>query len=188
MHLVQRVVREIPVKKSKKSTVETNKLNVTYYARVSTDYVDQEDSYERQKEHFTQMILAQPDWNYVEGYADKGITCTKAESRKEFMRMIEDCRARKIDRIFVKSVSRFARNTVDTLKYIRELKDLGISIYFETQNIDTLTPGGEMLITILAAMAEQESRTMSTNIKWAYQKRFNDGEVLISYRATLGYT
>lgn len=188
MHLVQRVVREIPVKKSQKSTVETNKLNVTYYARVSTDYVDQEDSYERQKEHFTQMILAQPDWNYVEGYADKGITGTKAESRKEFMRMIEDCRARKIDRILVKSVSRFARNTVDTLKYIRELKDLGISIYFETQNIDTLTPGGEMLITILAAMAEQESRTMSTNIKWAYQKRFNDGEVLISYRATLGYT
>lgn len=188
MPIAPRIVKEIPTYKSYSSAVESHKQNVTYYARVSTDNIEQEDSYERQKEHFTQKILARPDWNYVDGYADKGITGTKAESRKEFMRMIEDCRAGKIDRILVKSVSRFARNTVDTLKYIRELKDLGISIYFETQNIDTLTPGGEILITILAAMAEQESRTMSTNIKWAYQKRFKDGDVLISYRNTLGYT
>ena len=168
--------------------VISKKENVTYYARVSTENEEQEDSYERQKEHFEQKIKACPEWNYVEGYSDWGVTGTNAEARKNFMRMIADCRAGKINRILVKSISRFGRNTVDTLKYIRELKELGISIYFETQNIDTLTPGGEVLITILAAMAEQESRTMSTNIKWAYQKRFKDGNVLINYTGTLGYT
>lgn len=183
-----RVVREIPVMIRGNFTPVVKKLNVTYYARVSTENPEQEDSYERQKEHYTQKILANPNWNFVEGYADWGVTGTRADARENFMRMIEDCRAGKIDRILVKSVSRFARNTVDTLNYIRELKDLGISIYFETQNIDTLTPGGEMLITILAAMAEQESRTMSSNIKWSFQKRFKDGVVLINYRHTLGYT
>ena len=103
------------------------------------------------------------------------------------MRMIEDCRAGKINKILVKSISRFARNTVDALNYIRELKDLGISIYFENENIDTLTPGGEVLITILAAMAEQESRTMSTNIKWTYQKKFKNGEIILNTGLMLGY-
>lgn len=104
------------------------------------------------------------------------------------MRMIADCRAGKINKILVKSISRFARNTVDALNYIRELKELGISIYFENENIDTLTPGGEVLITILAAMAEQESRTMSTNIKWTYQKKFKNGEVILNTGLMLGYT
>ena len=130
--------------------------------------------------------MANPQWEYVPGYADWGVTGTKAEARKNFMRMIEDCRAGKINRILVKSISRFARNTVDTLMYIRELREMGISVFFETQNIDTMSASGDVLITILAAMAEQESRTMSTNIKWAYQKRFKDGQVLIN-PATLGY-
>lgn len=104
------------------------------------------------------------------------------------MRMISDCRAGKINKILVKSISRFARNTVDALNFIRELKDMGISIYFENENIDTLTPGGEVLITILAAMAEQESRTMSTNIKWTYQKKFKNGEVVLNTGLMLGYT
>lgn len=103
------------------------------------------------------------------------------------MRMIQDCRDGKIQRVLVKSISRFARNTVDALNYIRELKDLGISVFFESENIDTLTPGGEVLITILAAMAEQESRTMSTNIKWSYQKKFKNGEVMINTGMMLGY-
>lgn len=188
MPIAKRVVKEIPALNRHNITVISKRENVTYYARVSTENEEQEDSYERQKEHFEQKIKACPEWNYVEGYADWGVTGTKAEARKNFMRMIEDCRAGKINRILVKSISRFGRNTVDTLKYIRELKELGISVYFETQNIDTLTPGGEVLITILAAMAEQESRTMSTNIKWAYQKRFKDGNVLINYTGTLGYT
>ncbi len=167
-------------------TAVTAKEKVTYYARVSTENDEQEDSYERQREHFEKKIMANPKWEYVPGYADWGVTGTKAEARKNFMRMIEDCRAGKINRILVKSISRFARNTVDTLMYIRELREMGISVFFETQNIDTMSASGDVLITILAAMAEQESRTMSTNIKWAYQKRFKDGQVLIN-PATLGY-
>ena len=120
-------------------------------------------------------------------YPDPGITGTKAEKRPEFMKMIEDCRAGKIEKIMVKSVSRFARNTVDALNYIRELRDMNVSVQFESENIDTLTPGGEVLLTILAAMAEQESRTMSNNIKWAYQKKFEKGEVTINTGLMLGY-
>ena len=101
--------------------------------------------------------------------------------------MIQDCRSGKINKVLVKSISRFARNTVDALNYIRELKDLDISVYFENENIDTMTPGGEVLLTILAAMAEQESRTMSTNIKWSYQKKFQNGEVILNTGMVLGY-
>ena len=164
------------------------KENVTYYARVSTDMNEQEESYEKQREYFENYIKLRPEWNYVEGYADQGISGTKAQQRPEFMRMIEDCRKGKINRILVKSISRFARNTVDTLHYIQELKELGVSVWFETQGIDTMTPNGEVLITILAALAEQESRTISTNVKWGYQKRFKDGKVIINHRFILGYT
>lgn len=186
MAINNRVVQERPVLYRPNMTAVTAKEKVTYYARVSTENDEQEDSYERQREHFEEKIMANPKWEYVPGYADWGVTGTKAEARKNFMRMIEDCRAGKINRILVKSISRFARNTVDTLMYIRELREMGISVFFETQNIDTMSASGDVLITILAAMAEQESRTMSTNIKWAYQKRFKDGQVLIN-PATLGY-
>ena len=167
MEVKTRVVREIPALYRPNMQEITSKENVTYYARVSTDMEEQEESYENQRDYFEQYIKARPDWNYVEGYADQGISGTKAEHRPEFMRMIEDCKKGKINRILVKSISRFARNTVDTLKYIRELKELGVSVFFETQGIDTMTPNGEVLITILAALAEQESRTISTNIKWS---------------------
>lgn len=160
---------------------------VAAYARVSTEKEEQEDSFERQVEHYTKLITSNPEWQFGGIYADPGITGTRAEKRPDFMRMIADCRAGKIDRIYVKSISRFARNTVDALNYIRELKDLGIGIQFESENIDTLSPGGEVLLTILAAMAEQESRTMSTNIKWAYQKKFEKGEVIINTGTVLGY-
>lgn len=144
-----------------------NRLPVCAYARVSTNNEEQEDSLERQRDRYTQLINSKPEWKLVEIYADPGITGTRADLRKGFQRMLEDCRAGKIKKILVKSISRFARNTVDALKYIQELKDLGVSVFFETQNIDTISPGGEVLITILAAIAEQESRNMSTNIKWA---------------------
>ena len=112
----KRVVKEIPILYKPNMTVITNKEKVTYYARVSTENEEQEDSFERQRDHFSSKIRANPDWEYVEGYADWGVTGTRADSRKEFMRMIEDCRAGKINRILVKSISRFGRNTVDTLK------------------------------------------------------------------------
>ena len=123
------------------------KTVVAAYARVSTEKEEQEDSFERQVSHYTTLITSKPEWEFGGIYADPGITGTRAEKRPDFMRMIADCRAGKINKVLVKSISRFARNTVDALKYIQELKELGISVYFENENIDTLTPGGEVLIT-----------------------------------------
>ncbi len=181
-----RVVREIPMIPMQNSNIGFGKKVVCAYARVSTEFDEQEDSFERQRDHFTQVINANADWSFGGIYSDHGISGTKAEHRKEFMKMIADCKAGKIDKILVKSISRFARNTVDTLFYIRELKEIGVSVFFESEGIDTLTPGGEVLITILAAMAEQESRNISTNIKWAYNERFKQGRVLIN-SAIIGY-
>ena len=186
---VRRTVREIPrAMMLHIDTTQAAKLVVAAYARVSTEKEEQEDSFERQVSHYTTLINSKPEWDFGGIYADPGITGTRAEKRPDFMRMIADCRAGKINKILVKSISRFARNTVDALNYIRELKELGISIFFENENIDTLTPGGEVLITILAAMAEQESRTMSTNIKWSYQKKFKNGEVILNTGLMMGYT
>lgn len=186
---VRRTVREIPrAMMLHIDTTQVAKLVVAAYARVSTEKEEQEDSFERQVSHYTTLINSKPEWDFGGIYADPGITGTRAEKRPDFMRMIADCRAGKINKILVKSISRFARNTVDALNYIRELKELGISIFFENENIDTLTPGGEVLITILAAMAEQESRTMSTNIKWSYQKKFKNGEVILNTGLMMGYT
>lgn len=187
MKAKEKIVQEIPILYRANMISITEKENVTYYARVSTDLDEQEDSYELQKEYFEELIRSNPKWNYVEGYADHGISGTKDEHRPEFMRMIEDCKKGKINKILVKSISRFARNTVDTLKYVREIRELGVSIFFETQNIDTMSPGGEVLLTILAAMAEQESRIISSNVKWSYEKRFKDGKVIINTAKQLGY-
>lgn len=188
--VTKRVVRQIPSASMFDIQMVTNMATrtlVAAYARVSTEKEEQEDSFERQVEHYTTLITSNPEWQLVEVYADPGISGTRAEKRPDFMRMIADCRAGKINKILVKSISRFARNTVDALNYIRELKDLGISVYFESENIDTLTPGGEVLLTILAAMAEQESRTMSTNIKWSYQKKWQNGEITLNTGMMLGY-
>lgn len=188
MEQTRRIVHRMPsADMFRTSHYAAPKKVVAAYARVSTEKEEQEDSFERQVEHYTQLITSNPEWHFGGIYADPGITGTRAEKRPDFMRMIADCRAGKIDRIYVKSISRFARNTVDALNYIRELKELGIGIQFESENIDTLSTGGEVLLTILAAMAEQESRTMSTNIKWAYQKKFEKGEVMINTGTVLGY-
>lgn len=187
--MVRRVVREIP-SMSVFNSVDNSmpKTVVAAYARVSTEREEQEDSFERQVEYYTTFINSKSEWKFGGIYADPGITGTRAEKRPDFLRMISDCRAGKINRILVKSISRFARNTVDALNYIRELRELGISVYFESESIDTLTPGGEVLITILSAMAEQEARTMSSNIKWAYQKKFKNGEVNLNTGLMLGYS
>jgi DNA invertase Pin-like site-specific DNA recombinase len=163
-----------------------HKVNTAAYARVSTDKIEQETSFELQKAYYETYIKSRSDWRFVEIYADEG-TGTRTDKRPNFMRMIEDCRAGKIDKILVKSVARFARSTVDALKYIHELKDIGVSVYFENENIDTLTPGGEVLLTILAGMAEQESRTISSNVRWAYQKKFEAGGFILRTDAMLGY-
>lgn len=184
-----RVVREIPqaiLFNTQPNTPYTSKFVVAAYARVSTDQEAQEDSFERQVEYYTQYIKSHPEWTFGGIYADPGISGTKADSRPEFQRMIQDCRDGKINKILTKSVSRFARNTVDTLNYIRELKELNISVSFENENVDTMAPGGEILLTLLAAMAEQESRTISSNIKWAYRKKWEKGDVSLN-ALMLGY-
>lgn len=135
--VARRIVTAVPSigASAAKADREYVKEPVAAYARVSTEKEEQEDSFERQVEHYTKMIQTNPKWSFVEVYADPGITGTKADKRPNFMRMIDDCRAGKIKKVLVKSVSRFARNTVDALTYIRELKDLGVSVYFESEYI-----------------------------------------------------
>lgn len=164
------------------------RLRVAAYARVSTDKDEQEDSFERQVEYYTEYIQSNDNWNFVKIYSDPGISGTRADKRPGFQELMKDCREGKIDKVLCKSIARFSRNTVDALNYIRELKDLGIGVMFETQNIDTSTPGGDVLLTILAATAEEESRTISKNIKWAMQKKFEKGDFMLNYNRFMGYT
>lgn len=171
-----------------RDTFVDTRIPVAAYARVSTNHEEQEDSLERQTEHYTEKIKSNLEWKFVGIYSDPGITGTRADKRPGFQRLIADCKEGKVKKILVKSISRFARNTVDALNYIRMLKELNIGIFFENEQIDTLSAGGEVLITVLAAMAEQESRNMSTNIKWAFKKKFQDGEIQLNYTWFLGYT
>ena len=163
-----------------KAPVLDKKKRVAAYCRVSTDSEEQMTSYEAQVKYYTRFIQSNKDWEFAGIYADEGITGTSVRQRKEFLRLIEDCRAKKIDEIYVKSISRFARNTLDCVSYIRELKDLNINIHFEGLNIDTLDSKGELLITILASIAQEESQNISSNIRWSVEKRFEQGYVIIS--------
>lgn len=160
---------------------------VAAYCRVSTDSEEQLTSYTMQKKVYTEMIASRPDWELAGIYADEGISGTRADKRPQFQKMIKDCYAGKIDYIVTKSVSRFARNTVDCLNHVRALKNHGIGIYFEEQNIDTLSIDSELYLVIYAGFAQSESESMSKNITWAYRKRFEDGKVTMQYKLMLGY-
>ena len=166
----------------------TNKLRVAAYCRVSTEMEEQESSYEVQVEHYTSYINSKAEWEFVGIYADDGISGTNTKKRSQFNKMIEDCREGKIDMILTKSISRFSRNTVDCLKYTRELKDLNIAVYFEKEGINTLDAKGEVLMTIMAAMAQQESESMSQNIRMGIQFRNQQGKVKVNHNRFLGYT
>lgn len=150
-------------------------LRVAAYCRVSTDSDDQRNSFAAQNTHYSEMILSHDRWELVDIYADEGITGTSARKRPDFQRMLTDCRRGKIDKILVKSISRFARNTTDCLETIRELKALGISIYFEEHNIDTKNIASEMLTAVLASCAQAESESISQNTRWGIQKKMRDG-------------
>lgn len=174
----------------KAMTVDKEKYHqkrVAAYCRVSTDSEEQLTSYTTQKKVYTEMIAARPDWELADIYADEGISGTRADKRPQFQKMIKDCFAGKIDYIVTKSVSRFARNTVDCLEHVRILKNRGIGIFFEEQNIDTLSIDSELYLVIYAGFAQSESESMSKNITWAYRKRFEDGKVLMQYKSMLGY-
>lgn len=137
------------------------------YCRVSTDQEEQLLSYENQVNYYTKFIKDNPLYTFAGVYADEGISATNTKKREEFNRMIADCRDGKIDMIITKSISRFARNTLDCLNYVRELKELGIGILFEKENINTLDAKGEVLLTILSSLAQDESRSISENSTWA---------------------
>jgi len=153
---------------------ETKYLNVAAYARVSSEKDTMLQSLAAQVSYYSDYIQQHSDWVYAGVYADEGVSGT-LNSRPEFVRMIEDCRAGKIDRIITKSISRFARNTLTLLNTVRELRQRGIGIYFEEQNIDTLTDAGELMITLLASQAQEESRATSENCKWRIRQKFADG-------------
>jgi DNA invertase Pin-like site-specific DNA recombinase len=169
-------------------TTGTTKLKrVAAYARVSTDNDEQLSSYEAQVDYYTRHIRSNSAWNFVEIYTDEGISATSTKKRDGFNRMISDAMFGKIDLIITKSVSRFARNTVDTLTTVRQLKEKGVEVYFEKENIYTLDSKGELLITIMSSLAQEESRSISENVTWGQRKRFADGKVTLPYRQFLGY-
>ncbi len=183
-------VIKIPAKPQKGSSAakeEVKCLRVAAYCRVSTDNEEQASSYETQIEHYTEYIGSKPEWKLVKVYADEGISATSTKGREQFNAMIEDCKKGKIDMIFTKSISRFARNTVDCLNYIRMLKEMNIPVFFEKESINTMDSKGEVLLTIMASLAQQESESLSKNVKIGIQYRFQQGKVMVNARCFLGY-
>ena len=163
------------------------KRKVAGYARVSTDMEDQQTSYAAQCDYYTSYIQSREDWEFVGLYSDEGISATSTRHREGFNKMVEDALDGKIDLIITKSVSRFARNTVDSLSTIRKLKDNGTECYFEKENIWTFDSKGELLITIMSSLAQEESRSISENCTWGMRKRFADGKVTVPFGRFLGY-
>ena len=169
------------------SAVTHARKRVAGYARVSTVFEEQLSSYEAQVDYYTRYIQSNADWQFVDVYTDEGISATSTKKRDGFNRMISDALEGKIDLILTKSVSRFARNTVDTLTTERKLKEKGVEVYFEKENIYTMDSRGELLITIMSSLAQEESRSISENVTWGQRKRFADGKVSLPYKKFLGY-
>lgn len=166
---------------------EERKKRVAAYARVSTDYDEQLTSYEAQVEFYTRYIKGNPDWEFMSVYTDEGISGTDARKREGFNRMIEDALNGKIDLILTKSISRFARNTVDTLTAVRKLKERNVEVYFEKENIRTLDARGEVMITIMSSLAQEESRSISENVTWGKRRSMEEGRFSMAYKYFLGY-
>lgn len=188
-------VRIIPAHQPKGNSVHHQrspqpfeKLRVAAYCRVSTDYDEQASSYETQVAHYKELIQKDPTWEFAGIYADDGISGTNTKKREQFNKMIAACKAGKIDLIVTKSISRFARNTIDCLKYIRDLKAINVGIFFEKENINTMDAKGEVLITIMASLAQQESESLSQNVKMGIQYRYQQGKVFVNHNHFLGYT
>jgi site-specific DNA recombinase len=163
------------------------KKKVAAYARVSTETDEQQNSYEAQVKFYTEYIKSKDEWKFVQVYTDEGISGTSTAKREGFTEMINDALAGKIDLILTKSVSRFARNTVDSLVTIRKLKEKGVECFFEKENIWTFDGKGELLLTIMSSLAQEESRSISENVKWGIRKRFADGKLIVGYKNFLGY-
>lgn len=185
-----KTVTTIPATKSKFTAAplySAEKRKVAAYARVSTDHEEQQTSYEAQVDYYTNYIRANADWEFVAVYADEGVTGCNTKKRSGFNQMVADALVGKIDLIITKSVSRFARNTVDSLTTIRTLKEHGVEVYFEKESIWTFDGRGELLISIMSSIAQEESRSISENCIWGQRKRFADGKVSVPFGRFLGY-
>lgn len=161
--------------------------NVGAYCRVSTDSDEQLNSYDQQVEEWTKRILDNPSYRLVKIYADAGISGTSIKGRDGFKEMLDDARRGKLDLILVKSISRFARNTVLTISTIRELKELGVEVYFDNEHMSTFDPKNEFMFSIMSSMAQEESRHISENVKWTFQKMMKEGKPFVNCTRFLGY-
>ena len=187
---MEKTVTKIPAKKNIITSAPLNSITerrVAAYARVSTDSDEQLTSYEAQVDYYKKYIANHPDWKFVNIYTDEGISACTIKFRSGFQSMIDDALSGKIDLIITKSISRFARNTVDSLVTIRKLKEHGVECYFEKENIWTFDSKGELLITIMSSIAQEESRSISENVTWGHRKRMADGKILLPYSQFLGY-
>ena len=171
---------------NRKKGIHLNTLRVCAYARVSTDSEEQLESYQSQVKYYTELINNNPEWQFIEVYADEAITGTKTNKRTDFNRMINDCMNGEIDLVIVKSISRFARNTVDTLTHVRALKEKGVAVMFEEENINTLTMDGELLLTILSSVAQQEVQNVSEHVKRGLEMKIERCE-MIGFNGCLGF-
>ena len=170
------------------SKVKLKKIRVAAYCRVSTDSDAQLESLEAQKTHYENYITSRDDWEFAGLYYDEGITGTKKDKRPELLRLIDDCKAGKVDFVITKSISRFSRNTTDCLELVRKLLALHIPIYFEKENINTLDSEGEMLITLLGAFAQAESESISQNVRWGIRQAMREGRVSLRCKHLYGFT
>ena len=189
--MAEKNITVIPARKRVGSTAakeKVKKLRVAAYCRVSTETEEQNSSYEVQVAHYTDFIKKNAEWEFAGIFADDGISGTNTKKREEFNRMIDECMEGNIDLVITKSISRFARNTLDCLKYIRQLKDKNISVFFEKENINTMDAKGEVLLTIMASLAQQESQSLSQNVKLGLQYRYQQGKVQVNHNRFMGYT
>ena len=191
MNTQQRVAKNVTIMEPDPALVQRDirkkRLRVAPYCRVSTDSDEQLNSYEAQIEYYTAKIADNPEWTMVRMYADEGITGTSMKKRKEFLRLIADCKKGRVDLVITKSVTRFARNTLEGLQTVRQLKGLGIGVYFEKENVNTLYMDNEMILTFFFSQAQAESESLSGNVKWGHPKNFQDGKVYYHYDSFLGY-
>lgn len=186
--MAEKKITVIPATIDKKTKMApSQKRRVAAYARVSTDNDEQFSSYEAQVDYYTKRIVANPEWTFTGVYTDEGISGTNTKHRTGFNSMIVDAMDGKIDLILTKSVSRFARNTVDSLVTIRKLKEKNVEVFFEKENIYTFDSKGEVLLTIMSSLAQEESRSISENVVWGRRKSFQDGKVSLAYSSFLGY-
>ena len=181
-------VTVIPAKvQTAESRRKYHQLRVAAYCRVSTAQEEQQNSYQVQIAYYTDLINRKKEWTLAGIFADEGISGTQTKKRTEFNRMIRMCRNKKIDLVITKSISRFARNTVDCLEYVRQLKDLGIGVIFEKENINTLTMTSEFMVALYGSFAQAESESISKNVSWGKEKAYREGKVQFQYKYLLGY-